>query len=291
MALWLDLIPKINKPTDPNDELSSDTPQHRLHNANNLSLFDDPEGLVSRQKFHRIYPLPTSPPTSPRPLNDVHVYSPVVTDNNIHLSTHQQTSIVDTTDSVPEVTLEDSALAEENKNDSIENSSVPFSITVSIGCFLLFINILIYAGIFCQRERIRKLRKEQAEMSAVNENENNSNEQEYERAKPATNHISTSLPSCNHDSYNDPTYSTITISKEPTISDKHLYTQVPTQTNSPMHRTVVFQNSSMTSFGKNDHSLNHINKPPDRSPVGSVQSIDKQKSNICTGSVNAVTVV
>lgn len=272
MALWLDLVPKINKPTDSND--GSDKAQHMLDNANNQTLFDDPEGLISRNKFHRIFPLPTSYPSSQRPLNDVHIFSPDVTDDDI-VSTHQPT-MVGLTDHFPEVTLKDSAELDES-NLTEHSTSVPFSITVSIGCFLLFINIIIYAGIFCQRERIRKLKQEHTDRLAVTENENNSNEQEYERVKD--NHY---IKSRDHD--NDPTYSTLTISQEQT--DRHSYTQVPTQTNSPMHRTVVYHNSSMTSFGKYDHSLNHINKP-----VLTDTGSDVDTQTICTGTVNAVTVV
>ncbi|XP_052104155.1 neuroligin-4, X-linked-like isoform X3 [Mytilus californianus] len=296
LALWLNLIPQINKKQDPNTGIKSETSQHELLDWKNISTFDDPDGLVS--KFTRLFPLPPPTPPVTRLLNDVHVTNHPGfdgMDRNYHRSTPRQTSQEEITDPPKEITTnENPAIAGERTQESIATSSVPLSITVAIGCSLLFINILIYAGVYYQRERIKKIKQgEAANASRNSQSRGNSNEPDGDEITTVpVNHLSGPLPNSKPDIQNNPVYSVI--SKQSETSDKYSYTPVPTNTNSPMHRTRVphSQTNSIASSSKSGNSLNHISgKPPDRSPHGSDRSVNKHNQTSGPGSNNAITIV
>ncbi|XP_076096333.1 neuroligin-4, Y-linked-like isoform X2 [Mytilus galloprovincialis] len=296
LALWLNLIPQINKKQDPNTGIKSEASQHELLDWKNISTFDDPDGLVS--KFTRLFPLPPPTPPVTRLLNDVHVTNHPAfdgMDRNYHRSTPRQTSQEEITDLPKDLTTnENAAIAGERTQESIATSSVPLSITVAIGCSLLFINILIYAGVYYQRERIKKIKQgEAANASRNSQSRGNSNEPDGDEITTVpVNHLSGSLSNSKPDIQNNPVYSVI--SKQSETADKYSYTPVPTNTNSPMHRTRVphSQTNSIASSSKSGNSLNHISgKPPDRSPHGSDRSVNKHNQTSGSGSNNAITIV
>ncbi|XP_063430524.1 neuroligin-4, X-linked-like isoform X4 [Mytilus trossulus] len=296
LALWLNLIPQINKKQDPNTGIKPEASQHELLDWKNISTFDDPDGLVS--KFTRLFPLPPPTPPVTRLLNDVHVTNHPAfdgMDRNYHRSTPRQTSQEEITDPPKDIsTNENTAIAGERTQESLATTSVPLSITVAIGCSLLFINILIYAAVYYQRERIKKIKQgEAANASRNSQSRGNSNEPDGDEITTVpVNHLSGSLSNSKPDIQNNPVYSVI--SKQSDTADKYSYTPVPTNTNSPMHRTRVphSQTNSIASSSKSGNSLNHISgKPPERSLHGSDRSVNKHNQTSGSGSNNAITIV
>lgn len=293
----MDLIPKIDTPPDPNSGVKTDPIQHKLRNSENLSSFDDPDYLISKQRYQRLFPMPPpTPPTSRGFVNDGNIVTEQPSFDNVGgknypttpRAKHEYSTVIS-----KDVTTEKKPVAEGIKHDSIANSSVPLSITVAIGCSLLFINILIYAGVYYQRERIKKLKQGEASNAASAHNTDNSNDPSgREMTAVHVNHISNSLSNSKSDVHNNPVYSVI--SKQANVPDKYAYTQVPTNTNSPIHRTRVphSQTNSIAGSDRSGSSLNHTGgKPPDRSPAGSDRNINRNNQNPSSGSTNAITIV
>lgn len=287
LALWLDLIPKINKKSGNGIRDSAD---HVLSNFYNLTSFDDPEGLITDQKFHRLFPI--NPTTTQKPYqNDVHVTQHPEGRQYHPSSTLKMTFTDESTDKVAAVaTTEKSAIAEELARDSLVNSSVPLSITVAIGCSLLFINILIYAGVYYQRQRIKKL-KQSEEANAGNPPNQNNDPQEGGDNKATANHVA------NKNHYNKDEAANLMYSvaiKQSDIPEKYLYTKVPTKSDSPVHRTRVKhpQANSISTSSRGANSLyQSVGVPPDRSPAGSDRLSNKQYNSSGSKSDNPITVV
>ena len=192
LALWLNLIPKIDR--DDGSERGS----HQLDNSDNSSTFDDYQKLLSSNLENTIFPSP--PPMPPvRPTPSDRGGSPAggwttqgkghragVTDqdgsvaggrpgggrrdqpggDNSQSSKYSEGSgTADATsdvngsgghDATLEPEPEDGKTAGSGKTSS---SGVPLSMVVAIGGSLLLINLLIFAGLCYQRERIRKMRR------------------------------------------------------------------------------------------------------------------------------------
>ncbi|XP_076453475.1 neuroligin-2-like [Babylonia areolata] len=197
LALWLDLIPKINVAD------GSDPASHLLNHHDNRSTFDD---------FHRLLPslgaaFPSPPPTPP--LSPTLAYPPdnapttslwMGEDHNgappsgerydprSHGSVRRDDDEDD--DGDDDTTSDDVAGGDSVTSEGEAGSTVPagrvggggetgrggeagvvgggggmgftnsLSITVAVGCTLLFLNLLIFAAVYYQRVRIRKLREE-----------------------------------------------------------------------------------------------------------------------------------
>ncbi|XP_022343841.2 neuroligin-4, X-linked-like isoform X5 [Crassostrea virginica] len=154
LSLWLDLIPKLNKPAKPNP----DPREHELRDQNNMASFDEPHRLITN--FKKIFPPhpPIPPPTLP-PVPDTHYPNG------------------DPTYSNPKTKREDpleqiKPPAEERpEQQSGLSNSVPLSITVAIGCSLLFVNILLFSAVYYQRRRIQRLNREAIEQEQNDDND------------------------------------------------------------------------------------------------------------------------
>ncbi|KAH9512312.1 Neuroligin-2 [Bulinus truncatus] len=164
MAAWLDLIPKIDR----ND--GGDQSSHLLEQSDNMSTFDDSHHLIPN--FDSIFPSPPPmPPVRPTPLHN----------NDATWTTHYQ----DFTDEghtprdgkrAPPTHQEDQSRGQPNHGEAANlgettaepakissykggaGAGVPLSIVVAIGGSLLLINLIIFAALCYQRERIRKMR-------------------------------------------------------------------------------------------------------------------------------------
>lgn len=171
LALWLELLPKIHKPDNCSPE------HHKLDNSNNMSTFDEPDRLV---QYSEVFPSPPPmPPISPPPKPQ----SPVTPNNEDSHSPSQSTysySSDYTFDNTPVHRSTDfppndrRSTASTNSQKEVASlgrggtdSVVPLSITIAVGCSLLFLNILIFAGVYYQRERIKKSRREKDEMEEM----------------------------------------------------------------------------------------------------------------------------
>lgn len=175
LALWFDLIPKIDR--DDGSERSS----HLLDNSENTSSFDDYHRLVSNidNIFPSPPPLPPSWPTTfsnsiERPWTTHRSFSQVTDEGNQHNGLdeginnppgvlHQSSQRSGQPSNRDDVTAE----PPESFGKSKSAAGVPLSIVVAIGGSLLLINIIIFAGLCYQRERIRKLRHISKPLSAA----------------------------------------------------------------------------------------------------------------------------
>ncbi|CAG5117672.1 unnamed protein product [Candidula unifasciata] len=170
LALWFDLIPKIDR--DDGSERSS----HLLDNSDNASTFDDYHRLIPN--FDNIFPSPPPmPPVWPTPLSSsiersstTHRFYPHVTDEDIEPMGHSRDGNIPKGQHQSSQRSEDDGVTTE-PSESIGRSKsaagVPLSIVVAIGGSLLLINIIIFAGLCYQRERIKKLRHINKPLSAA----------------------------------------------------------------------------------------------------------------------------
>lgn len=239
LALWLDLIPKIHKAdsTDPQENL--------LSNSNNMSTFDEPSRMVN---FEDIFPSPPPmPPMKPTirsyPLTGLSSQNHDVTYDDRGLTTHLYSDdfVTGATDDPV-----DGVTAGASQDGDMTTSSVPLSITIAVGCSLLFLNLLIFAGVYYQRERIRKLRKRREE---DNEDEKLTRKIEKEAVKnnvpeavglmttPSALHPPTKQPKNN----SVPTPIPVT-APHPPVQVPHpqapySYTAISTSSMSPMHKS------------------------------------------------------
>ncbi|XP_050389898.1 neuroligin-4, X-linked isoform X2 [Patella vulgata] len=273
LALWLDLIPKIDKPD------GSDPSQHLLHNSDNSSSFDDYSRLIP--SFENIFPSPPAmPPIAPTPWSipkggqwSTESNFPEETSDNVRnralVQPPEGSTIIKGSNPFSLHNPEEQSTAVispvDQSSDSSE-SSVPLSITVAVGCSLLFLNILIFAGVFYQRERIRKMkRRQQREDREEDPDEvklSRKIEKENRTAAGAACVESVSLmsnPSSNQSPVKD--NHSPQINSKSAIPGKQLpslgysYAVVPNQTSSPLHRShgePPYNNIPLTTFNPGD---------------------------------------
>lgn len=243
----MDLIPKINT-KDPGEKANS--PIHNLQNANNKSSFDDYNRLITQ--FHKLFPPspPIPPITPPDMLNDPTSNTKLggLGSNNGQQSTQQPNHDGDVTeDGKDEPSTLAPHVAGTQQEISLVHSSVPLSITVAVGCSLLFLNILIFAGVYYQRERIKKLRRSDSSTSEELRVGRKQDKDGCDPKGPETTSLMTTAqhnqlsPVKNvntHQDVKNPIYTAITKSSEANPAPGgYSYTAVPTNTSSPMHRT------------------------------------------------------
>lgn len=113
-----------------------------------MSTFDEPNRLLTH--FRRIGP----PFKYIQPINDDIKSSSHISNKNTSTPRHWSSKITTDDEYGVSSTVVNSAL-ELGSAENVTKNSVPLSITVAIGCTLLFFNILIFAGVYYQRERIK----------------------------------------------------------------------------------------------------------------------------------------
>jgi len=154
MALWLDLIPKIHR----SDNL--DQRFHLLDDFDDVDSFDtDGVDLSRLDKLQRTYATSTSTPptnstttTSPRTGNSVARTQPPLSKPSPLPSRPRPTS---TAGSTTLRTTSGSTVSRLLRSlfSRSRDGSVPLGVTVAVGCGLLFLNVLVFAAIFYQREK------------------------------------------------------------------------------------------------------------------------------------------
>ncbi|KAL3846950.1 hypothetical protein ACJMK2_017890 [Sinanodonta woodiana] len=155
MALWMNLLPKINV----SDRQGNTPDTDELEHYSNMSTFDSSDRLV--KDFNEIFPSPPPMPPTPPPNDkpddttddETITNDPLLDKYSVDLPRIQ---LVTTTHKLvtPFERLEDL----KNRESNTGSPPIPLSITVAVGCSLLFLNLLILAGVFYQRKRIRELR-------------------------------------------------------------------------------------------------------------------------------------
>ena len=181
MAFWLDLIPNIHT----SDNLP---PQfHLLHNYNNKSTF---EAFGTRElNLEDMIPTTTTSTTT----------EPTTVTSTIATTTTTKATTTTTTTTHRTHTPAHSKPTRSNvrkpaTNEDAITTSKPFaagitardgtlslSVTIAVGCSLLFLNILIFAGVYYQKDRLRiELKQRHQElMEKQKENEVHESEMNY----------------------------------------------------------------------------------------------------------------
>ena len=243
LALWLKLIPRISTPDDEASE------SHELENADNISTFDDPTRLIS--KFRSIFPSPPPLPpyTPPIPQSDTGYVTTqndeddTTGDNSHHRNNGHYGHISTPSKNLspmehkPNVT----ASVPHAKAATSSTGGSELSIVVVVGAAFLFVNLLVFAGIFYQRKRILKLRECETNNASDRNNRIIGNKdinvaQQAEGVPPGDPSPSTHI-SMNHKPQveNNPLYSAISKPLAPTPCGGYTYSALSQKSSSPMH--------------------------------------------------------
>ncbi|XP_064638758.1 neuroligin-4, X-linked-like isoform X2 [Lineus longissimus] len=151
VALWLELIPKVHK-----EEEGTPKRHHYLNNYYNKSSFEKNTKNVDIPMY--LVPPPTNPPTE-APITYQVVVKPRTT--------------------TPEPNFDDLRLNQATEGSAVmldkyrptdpptngrpvlnADSSMALSITIAVGCSLLFLNILVFAIVYYQRDKLKTKKKE-----------------------------------------------------------------------------------------------------------------------------------
>jgi len=164
MALWLELIPKLHK----SDHL--DARYHQLDDWNNLTSFEA-EGTRHTARSDLL-----TTTRSPRPA----LTTPSTAASTPSSSTTTtSTTMTSTTAAVGGVQLPASSRStfvgqQQSADDplSADVNTVSLSITIAVGSFLLFVNILVFVAVYYQKDRIRReRRRHKADLRAASSHE------------------------------------------------------------------------------------------------------------------------
>jgi len=153
MALWLELIPKLHK----SDRL--DARYHQLDDWDNVTSF---EAEGTRLTAHSDLLTSTSrlPPTLSH--SSTHTASPTTTTPTTTTASTTTVAAVRGAAKSPASsgsTFVGQHQSADNDSTSSDVSSVSLSITVAVGSFLLFVNILVFVAVYYQKDRIRRERR------------------------------------------------------------------------------------------------------------------------------------
>ena len=154
MALWLELIPKLHK----SDHL--DARYHQLDDWDNLTSFEA-EGTRHTARGDLL-----TTTRSPRPAS-TSVSTSVVTTSTSTTTASTTTSATTGAGAVLGVQLAASSVStlvgqQQTGDDdplSADVNTVSLSITIAVGSFLLFVNILVFVAVYYQKDRIRRERR------------------------------------------------------------------------------------------------------------------------------------
>ena len=147
LALWLNLIPDLHRPTA--DEVA------RHHH-----LFDDYSDPFSYNGKVRVVSatLATAPTTTPSPMTSA-INSSHLFDSSIHAVKSSGVHPSHMGENQRKV----NDLYSRNGEDHYRVYSTALSVTITIGCSLLILNVLIFAGVYYQRDKHRMELKRRTE--------------------------------------------------------------------------------------------------------------------------------
>jgi len=155
MALWLELIPKLHK----SDHL--DARYHQLDDWDNLTSFEA-EGTRHTARSD-LLTTTRSPRAALTPPSTAAVTLSSSTTTTTSTTTSSTTTTRSTTAAVelpasPATTI---VGEQQSADDSLPTdvNTVSLSVTIAVGSFLLFINILVFVAVYYQKDRIRRERR------------------------------------------------------------------------------------------------------------------------------------
>ncbi|PSN54244.1 hypothetical protein C0J52_09242 [Blattella germanica] len=154
MSLWLNLIPQLHRPGG--DDLNM---RHHHFQEEGAQFY---EGSVRPQTMQRPnmaqqFPTTTTTTTTQTPPPTTTTRAPPATD-----SASSSGSSSTTTECPPNVTTNTASTGRPNHNHNLlrklasshyQSYTTALTVTIAVGCFLLLLNILIFAGIYHQRDR------------------------------------------------------------------------------------------------------------------------------------------
>ena len=171
MAFWLELLPKIHQ----SDNLPPE--YHLLDNYNNKSTFEA-EGT---RELNLDEMLPTTTTSTTQPPTTVTTTIATTTTSTTQRTTTQSTTTTRPPPSPPsrqQTERPPDGSRWQTTRDEIHTTTKPYaagitardgtlslSVTIAVGCSLLFLNILIFAGVYYQKDRLRiELKQRQQEL-------------------------------------------------------------------------------------------------------------------------------
>ncbi|XP_015588144.1 neuroligin-1 [Cephus cinctus] len=184
MAVWLNLIPQLHQPGD--DDVSMRHHHFREHGDH---LYAGPV----RDEWHTPLPLPGTTTTNSLSTTTC------TTSTNEEIITEDITAILDNSE-------DDAELLQRLASRHYYSTTTALAITVGVGCILLVLNMLIFAGIYYQRDRDKK----RAAMDCTPNGQESLPMSTRTSLKPADNINQTQEP--------PPSYTTL--ARSPTIQDQ-----------------------------------------------------------------------
>uniref|UniRef100_V9IDZ2 Uncharacterized protein n=1 Tax=Apis cerana TaxID=7461 RepID=V9IDZ2_APICE len=145
MSLWLNLLPQLHRP---GYEIS----MRHHHLAETATLY---EGVVRPQTLAQPLPpppLPVPSPTEPSSISSV-VSTTECTPNATVATTVPTTTAAHASNAHPNLGPGPNNILKKLASNHYQNYTTALSVTIGVGVFLLVLNIMIFAGIYYQRDR------------------------------------------------------------------------------------------------------------------------------------------
>ncbi|XP_025837617.1 neuroligin-1-like [Agrilus planipennis] len=154
MSLWLNLIPQLHRPG-----VGDDTSMRHHHFQEEGDQYYDgfvrPQSMQKPSIFNTIlFPPSTKATTTTTPL-------PPKSDTALQAMTTECPP--NTTLSTPVTKISSNNLLKKLASSHYQSYTTALTVTITVGCFLLLLNILIFAGIYHQRDRSKKKEKKKQE--------------------------------------------------------------------------------------------------------------------------------
>lgn len=150
MSFWLNLVPDLHKPG--NDDVPNS--HHQLTDD------DDDDGEANADTLNDVTVKPINPPKQTTETNYTVLTTPIFSMLNLSRSINGSKTAATTTGAGKVThTNDESADAQGGSNGNQEDGfaaySTALSVTIAIGCSLLILNVLIFAGVYYQRDKTR----------------------------------------------------------------------------------------------------------------------------------------
>lgn len=147
LSYWLNLIPRLHDSSDGNTSIQ----HHRLHDHDNPYSYD---GVVRhRDNSGSLHSVLTTP--YPVEIESVQLVEPQINETgkrNASISVKIDTEIVAATEKAVQVTSQQN-LTVAGAEDPETVYSTALVVTIAVGCTLLVLNVIIFAGIYYQKEK------------------------------------------------------------------------------------------------------------------------------------------
>ncbi|XP_049822999.1 neuroligin-1 isoform X2 [Aethina tumida] len=161
MSLWLNLIPQLHRPGD-GDDISM---RHHHFQEEDDQYYDGSVRPQTKDKPPVAHILPPPPPPTT-------VRLPPATTSPTPPPPKSDTALqATTTECPPNATMPMPAVIKNNNNllrklasSHYQSYTTALTVTIAVGCFLLLLNILIFAGIYHQKDRGKSKQKQKEEM-------------------------------------------------------------------------------------------------------------------------------